>query len=845
MKKRLMQRRWTSRLTVSLLAAASFLASGPLRALDVIDPDGTLYTGISDSSHYNGSYTAANLFDFDMTGIPVGTFISADATEFARSGPGTSFVAFQLDRLYTNIGSLFFANRYAPIDAVATISIWSSASTPFTAADPGTSAQSVVQITNNDPSGAFWDEYPLTNSINGQYFLLRLDQSTPAGTPGSNPGGRELRLGAVLGNPPVITQVPADKTVYVGGTARFGVQYTGTAPLTFQWSHGANVLTNGAGISGADTANLVIANAALAEAGVYTLLLTNKYGAASGTTVNLTVVAAPTNSVDSTVISEGPIAYWQFNETAGSSIALDLVGSFNGTYGASSQLGVAGPESPQFPGFAANNTAVQTTAFTISSAVALPPLNLNPTNSLTLMAWIYDDASGGPQNPYTGIVYCRGGATSAGLICSSDGTQLGYQWFGSRYFFNSGLVIPTNQWTLVALVYTTNATTLYCSSTNGAVLSAVDNFSQAGQPFDATTYVGLDTDVGESARTFNGSIDDVAFFPRALSQTEINAIYSATGIIPTLQIVSQTTNVLAFLNDPIQLTASVSGSNPSYQWFKMTTPISGATNTSYTIARAGVGDTGGYYLVVTNQFGSVTSAVVNVTVSNSVVTPLGPSGAIYSVISASSEYPDPNYVATNMFDSDLTGVLVGTQLTNNDWADDGVSTALAPAFLAFQVDKSYSVNAVFYAQRKNNSGNPIDKITALSVWASQTTPFTAADPGTTPDAVVGIPDTDAGVLHRYILPATVTGRYFLIKVEQNPTVAGSNIGGNEFRLGVFTAPTSSLSFSGSSSGLTLYWTFGTLQQADSLTGPWVTATGVTSGVPVATTAAHRFYRLAP
>ena len=111
--------------------------------------------------------------------------------------------------------------------------------------------------------------------------------------------------------------------------------------------------------------------------------------------------------------------------------------------------------------------------------------------------------------------------------------------------------------------------------------------------------------------------------------------------------------------------------------------------------------------------------------------------------------------------------------------------------------------------------------------------------------MVSIPDTDAGVLHRYILPATVTGQYFLIKVEQNPTVATSNIGGNEFRLGVFTTPTSSLSFSGSSSGLTLYWTSGTLQQADSLTGPWVTATGVTSGVPVATTAAQRFYRLAP
>jgi hypothetical protein len=130
----------------------------------------------------------------------------------------------------------------------------------------------------------------------------------------------------------------------------------------------------------------------------------------------------------------------------------------------------------------------------------------------------------------------------------------------------------------------------------------------------------------------------------------------------------------------------------------------------------------------------------------------------------------------------------------------------------------------------------------MSLWASQTTPFSPSDPGTTPDAVVSIPDTDAGILHRYVLPSTVTGKYFLIEVDQNPTVMYSNIGGNEFRLGAFVTP-GLLTSTTSPAGLTLHWTFGTLQQASSLTGPWTTATGITSDVPFPMSNAMGFYRL--
>ena len=59
-----------------------------------------------------------------------------------------------------------------------------------------------------------------------------------------------------------------------------------------------------------------------------------------------------------------------------------------------------------------------------------------------------------------------------------------------------------------------------------------------------------------------------------------------------------------------------------------------------------------------------------------------------------------------------------------------------------------------YAQRNSQSGQTIDKITTLSIWASETTPFTGV-PGD-PDSVVSIPQIDAAILHAYILTNTVT-----------------------------------------------------------------------------------------
>ena len=78
------------------------------------------------------------------------------------------------------------------------------------AALTGVPANSVVSV--NHTPGAAWTEYALTNTIVGQYFLLKLEQTTLSG----NPGGREFRFGAPLGQAPTRSRshlcLPARRT---------------------------------------------------------------------------------------------------------------------------------------------------------------------------------------------------------------------------------------------------------------------------------------------------------------------------------------------------------------------------------------------------------------------------------------------------------------------------------------------------------------------------------------------------------------------------------------------------------------------------------------------------------
>ena len=132
--------------------------------------------------------------------------------------------------------------------------------------------------------------------------------------------------------PPVVINTPASRTNGPGTTATFTVTTSGTEPLSYQWLQNQAPLANGGRISGATASTLAISNLQLADAGNYTVVVTNAVGAATSAVAVLTVVVPPTittqplsqtanqgTSVTFTVAASGtaPFSYqWRLNSVS-------------------------------------------------------------------------------------------------------------------------------------------------------------------------------------------------------------------------------------------------------------------------------------------------------------------------------------------------------------------------------------------------------------------------------------------------------------------------------------------------------------------------------------------------
>ncbi|HWH70851.1 MAG TPA: immunoglobulin domain-containing protein, partial [Candidatus Sulfotelmatobacter sp.] len=93
-------------------------------------------------------------------------------------------------------------------------------------------------------------------------------------------------------DPAIITQ-PHNQNVIVGGNAAFTVTATGTAPLSYQWLRNGLFLSNGGTISGATSSALTLANVQPADAGNYTVIVSNAIGTSVTSAVAVLTVLGP------------------------------------------------------------------------------------------------------------------------------------------------------------------------------------------------------------------------------------------------------------------------------------------------------------------------------------------------------------------------------------------------------------------------------------------------------------------------------------------------------------------------------------------------------------------------
>lgn len=288
--------------------AAALDVLGPLSSYDSTGANpvtGGLYTGVSDSYHYS-DWAATRMFNADVTGLAVGTkanptlgFVwpndNNGGTEYATDAVlQDTYVAFQVDRVYTNVGSFFFAQRKgAGNNSMTNLELWASTTTPYVTADPGVAPLASIPLGVGNNFDGRWIEYPLSNTISGQYFLIRFKEKQ------AYSGCTEFRLGVAM-VPPTISITPTNQAAYDGNTVEMSVLAGGSAPLLYQWLARAggttdpftNVLNN-ATISGATNAVLTIQNVPLANMD-YQVVVSNSAGSVtSSPPASLMVTTSP------------------------------------------------------------------------------------------------------------------------------------------------------------------------------------------------------------------------------------------------------------------------------------------------------------------------------------------------------------------------------------------------------------------------------------------------------------------------------------------------------------------------------------------------------------------------
>lgn len=134
-----------------------------------------------------------------------------------------------------------------------------------------------------------------------------------------------LLAGCGKGTPPTITTQPQGKTTCAGEAVTFQVEASGTTPLSYQWNK------DGSAISGATSASYTINSVSSADAGSYTVTVSNSAGNTTSSPAALTVTAPPTitahpsaptacagSSVSMTVTAAGspPLKYqWRKEDT--------------------------------------------------------------------------------------------------------------------------------------------------------------------------------------------------------------------------------------------------------------------------------------------------------------------------------------------------------------------------------------------------------------------------------------------------------------------------------------------------------------------------------------------------
>ena len=465
-------------------------------------------------------------------------------------------------------------------------------------AHPIAATRSTLRLSGDDNNHVYFDGLIDEASL----YNRALSASEIAGIYNAGSAGK-------CGLAPAVRVPPASQTVAYSGNATFSVCASGTPPLSYQWRFGANP------VPGATASSLVLTDVTLANAGSYSVVITNLYGSVTGGPAVLTVLPAPA----CVPAPAGLVSWWR-----GETNANDSADSNNGVLEGSVAF-VAGEVGQAF---ALNG---------INADVRVPAsasLNVGLADGFTIETWI-NPADVVQWHP---IVEWNNGSFGVNFAISDGTAGHGALWVSvkdtdlTEHPLNTPAgLLASNVWQHVAVTY---------AKTNGYTVLYINGVPRARAALGVFTprtigdlYLGLRPYDGGAGTRFAGLMDEVSLYHRALSAGEIAAIYAAgnagkcsVGVPPS--IVAQPTNQTALVGGTVFFGVSATGDSPlGYQWRFQGANLIGKTSSSLVLADVQLTNAGSYSVVVSNLAGSATSSNALLTViavsSNCIAAPAG------------------------------------------------------------------------------------------------------------------------------------------------------------------------------------------------------------------------------
>ena len=333
---------------------------------------------------------------------------------------------------------------------------------------------------------------------------------------------------------PSIPTQPANQRVVAGQTATFAVAASGTAPLAYQWQK------NGSDIAGATGASYTTPATTLADNGaVFRCRVSNAAG-------NVTSAGA----VLSVSATAQPVASYSFDEGAGAT-ANDRTG--NGNNG--TVVGAA------WTSLGKNAGALNFDG--VDDYVGLGTWGV-PGSALTISTWVKADrwdngdarliakAVGTAEQDHIFLLGERENRLRARLKTNGQTSTL----------VASGVTLPVNTWTHVAVVYDGTTLKLYQNGTEVGSLAKTGSIGASSAPM----HIGRSP---EGSNYFDGTLDDVRIYPVALSRDDILADMSTPvgGASTPPSITTGPANQSVVSGQTATFAVAASGAAPlAYQW---------------------------------------------------------------------------------------------------------------------------------------------------------------------------------------------------------------------------------------------------------------------------------------